>query len=81
VTSGSNTQIEGLPIPAIEGSGSVRLTIERLAVGAGDYTLSLSLHSADHLTHYHRIDNGWGFSVTSSFAGEGLALPCRWSIE
>jgi ABC-type polysaccharide/polyol phosphate transport system ATPase subunit len=81
VTSGSNTQIEGLPIPAIEGSGSVRLTIERLAVGAGDYTLSLSLHSADHLTHYHRIDNGWAFSVTSSFAGEGLALPCRWSIE
>jgi energy-coupling factor transporter ATP-binding protein EcfA2 len=79
--SGTNTQIEGVHVPALEGDGVVDVSIGPLNLARGRYHLSLALHSADHQTHYHRVDNGWSFSVASSSGHEGVHIPCRWTFR
>jgi ABC-type polysaccharide/polyol phosphate transport system ATPase subunit len=78
---GSNTQIERYAIPAIEGDGSLRLEIERLTMAGGNYLLSLSIHSADHRTNFHRLDNFLPFRVEAPTSFEGCHMPCRWSRD
>lgn len=81
VLSGTNTQIEGASIPFIEGEGTVEAVVGPLPLAGGHYHLSLSLHSADHLRHFHRIDNGWAFTVASEKGFEGVHIPCRWTLK
>lgn len=76
---GSNTQIEGFRIPAIEGEGEVVMELRNIPVSAGHYLFSFSLHSSDHRTNYHRLDHAFSITVLSQSRFEGVCrIPCRW---
>jgi ABC-type polysaccharide/polyol phosphate transport system ATPase subunit len=77
---GNNTQIEKTDIPFIEGEGAIRLTLPRLPVATGTCLFSFSIHSADHKTHYHRLDNAFPVQIESPLPFEGVYLPIRWEI-
>ncbi len=78
---GSNTQIEGYSIPSISGEGKIKLRLRSLPFQTGSYYFSLSIHSQDHLTNYHRQEFQYAFTVTSSHPGEGIVnLPVEWEI-
>jgi ABC-type polysaccharide/polyol phosphate transport system ATPase subunit len=76
---GNNSQIEKHEIAAIEGEGSLTLRIESVSVASGTYLLSFSVHSADHSTNYHRLDNALPIMVESDKPFEGCYLPVKWS--
>lgn len=78
---GSNTQIDEVEIPKIEGSGTVRLRFDPLPLASGAYLLSLSAHSSDHLTNYHRLDNCIAVTVDCPKRFEGCHMPTHWSLE
>jgi ABC-type polysaccharide/polyol phosphate transport system ATPase subunit len=79
---GNNTQIENVEIPFIEGEGSIVLRIDRLTMSRGVYLFSFSVHSADHRTNYHRLDNVFPISIKAEKNFEGAVyLPCRWTVE
>ena len=79
---GSNTQIDRCPVDAIEGPGVVRLSLPDLPLLGGHYLLSLSLHSQDHKTNYHRQDYTYPFDVVSSTGRTGIVnAPPRWEIR
>lgn len=76
---GNNTQIEGFKIDQIEGKGTVKVKISQLAMAKGTYLFSVSLHSSDHRTNYHRLDNMFPIIVESEKRFEGCAyMPCQW---
>jgi ABC-type polysaccharide/polyol phosphate transport system ATPase subunit len=78
---GSNTQVEGVVIDAIEGQGELVLTLKTLPVAAGNYLFSFSLHSADHRENYHRIDHAFSITVLSESKFEGVCrIPCAWEV-
>ncbi len=79
---GSNTQIDRCPIGSIEGPGVVRLSLPDLPLLGGHYLLSLSLHSQDHKTNYHRQDYTHPFDVVSSTGRAGIVnAPPRWEVR
>lgn len=76
---GSNTLIDPFPIDAIEGEGTLRLSFPSLPLLRGRYYFSFSLHTRDHKTSYHRLDNRFSLWVDSPRKAEGVAdIPCRW---
>ena len=76
---GSNTIIENYPIDYINGEGSIQLTIEPINLMRGKFFFSLSLHSRDHQTNYHRLDNMFTIWIISDKKAEGFVdLPCKW---
>ncbi len=79
---GSNTQIDGVDLPKIDGKGTIRLEIGPLPMGKGTYLLSFALHSSDHKKNYHRIDNRFPIAVTSESDFEGYCrIPARWKQD
>ncbi|MCO6399706.1 MAG: ABC transporter ATP-binding protein [Verrucomicrobia bacterium] len=79
---GTNTQIMKVSVPAIEGEGIVRLRIHPLSLMEGKYFLSLSCHSWDHATQYHRLEDWYPFAVKNKSTAEGVfQLPCSWEIK
>ena len=81
VVFGSNTQIGGVNIPAIEGEGEITLVLQDIPFGSGNYLLSFSLHSADHRTNYHRLDHYFSISVVNPDSFEGVCrIPTRWEV-
>ncbi len=78
---GTNTQIEGVGLKEIENKGSIGVDIRDLSLAAGTYFLSVSVHSADHRTNYHRIDNRYAFSVLSPKSFEGSYMKTNWSVN
>ncbi len=78
---GNNTQVQGLVIPKIEGSGKVRLKIPKLPLIRGKYLFSFSSHSEDHSVNYHRKENAYVIKVCSKRPEVGfIELPTEWSI-
>jgi len=78
---GSNTQIAGVDIPAIEGEGEVSLRWDPLQLMEGHYLLSLSLHSWDHSRQFHRREDWYPFAVRNRTGALGLvALNARWAV-
>ncbi len=78
---GSNTEIAGMSIPALSGSGQVVLTIPALNLARGTYFLSFSVHSADHKVNYHRMDNAYAIGVESDANFEGIChMPSEWRV-
>lgn len=76
---GSNTIIDSFPIDAIEGEGTLRLSFPALPLLQGKYYFSFSLHTRDHRTSYHRLDNCFSLWVDCPRKAEGVAnLACRW---
>jgi ABC-type polysaccharide/polyol phosphate transport system ATPase subunit len=79
---GSNTQIESLPIARIEGPGRLLMKLDRVLMAAGTYLFSFSVHSADHKTNFHRLDNCFSIQVESEKNFEGYCyMPSHWSRE
>lgn len=78
---GSNTQVEGVEIEAIEGEDELVLTLRELPVAAGNYLFSFSLHSSDHRENYHRLDHAFSITVLSDARFEGVCrIPCAWEV-
>jgi ABC-2 type transport system ATP-binding protein/lipopolysaccharide transport system ATP-binding protein len=76
---GSNTQLAGWPLDAIEGEGVVRLTFDPMILLQGNFFLSLSIHSWDHAVQFHRREDWYPFSVRNPTGAPGLIhLPVRW---
>jgi len=76
---GSNTIIDDYPIPLIEGAGTMRLRFESLPLLQGKYYFSFSLHTRDHNTSYHRMDNWFSIWVECPRKAEGIAnIRCAW---
>ncbi len=76
---GTNTQLDGCPVPAIEGGGSVKLNIERLSLYRGTFFFNFSIHSSDHRTQFHRLDFIYEIEVENPSEEKGfLKLPCSW---
>ncbi len=78
---GTNTQIEGVSIESVEGKGTVSLAIDSLALAGGTYLLSIAVHSADHRSNYHRVDNRYSFTVDSTKQFEGVYMATTWSVN
>ncbi|MCF7837669.1 MAG: ABC transporter ATP-binding protein [Candidatus Marinimicrobia bacterium] len=77
---GSNTQLAGYELPAIEGAGVIRLTLDPLPLLAGNFFLSLSVHSWDHAIQYHRREDWYPFAVRNPTQEPGLVrLAGTWS--
>ncbi len=78
---GSNTQIEGVEVPDLEGEGTIRLHLDPLTLMRGNFFLSLSIHSWDHAIQYHRREDWYPFSVRNPTEHPGLVrLPHRWEV-
>ena len=77
---GSNTQTAGHDLPFVEGAGTVKLELGPLRLMHGNYFLSLSVHSWDHLVQFHRREDWWPFGVRNPGGDLGLfRLDSRWS--
>jgi ABC-type polysaccharide/polyol phosphate transport system ATPase subunit len=78
---GTNTQIMNVPVPPLEGEGTVRLALDPLSLMEGKYFLSLAIHSWDHATQYHRREDWYPFAVKNPGTAHGVfQLPCAWTI-
>jgi ABC-type polysaccharide/polyol phosphate transport system ATPase subunit len=75
---GNNSQIEHCTLPDIQGKGRVRLTIPQLNLATGSYLLSFSLHSADHKSNYHRIENVFPIHVACDKGYDGIYIKGTW---
>lgn len=76
---GSNTQIAGVEIPAIEGEGAIRLSLDPLTLMDGQYLLSLSIHSWDHARQFHRREDWYPFAVRNQTGALGaFHLASAW---
>lgn len=76
---GSNTQIAQVPLAAIEGDGVMRLKIAPLTLMQGTFFLSLSIHSWDHATQYHRQEDLHPFMVKDATGAMGVfQLHSEW---
>ena len=77
---GSNTQTQKHDIPFVEGAGTVRLDLSPLRLMHGNFFLSLSVHSWDHMEQYHRREDWLPFAVRNPTGALGmLQLDSRWS--
>jgi ABC-type multidrug transport system ATPase subunit len=77
---GSNTQIEGHVINAIEGHGRLRLSLDPLTLMQGNFFLSLAIHSWDHSQQYHRREDWYPFGVRNPGDQHGIfQLQSRWN--
>lgn len=78
---GTNTQIEGTSIDRVQGRGTVSMVVDKLTLASGTYLLSVAVHSADHRSNYHRVDNRYTFTVASEKQFEGVYMPTSWSVK
>ncbi|MCK5850426.1 MAG: ABC transporter ATP-binding protein [Kiritimatiellae bacterium] len=76
---GSNTQIAGTTVSVVEGEGSITLYLDKLFLSAGSYLFSFAIHSDDHKTNYHRIDNAFPIACRNDSTAVGpCSFPSRW---
>ncbi len=78
---GTNTQIEGTTIERVEGKGRIAVRFDNLALAGGTYLISLSVHSEDHRTNYHRVDNRYPISIQAPKSFEGVHLSTEWKVQ
>ncbi|MBR4188915.1 MAG: ABC transporter ATP-binding protein [Kiritimatiellae bacterium] len=78
---GTNTQLAGRDVPAIEGEGKVRFSLGPLQLMRGNYFLSLAIHSWDHKEQFHRREDWWPFAVRNDTGEPGLfRLHAAWDV-
>jgi ABC-2 type transport system ATP-binding protein/lipopolysaccharide transport system ATP-binding protein len=78
---GSNTQIAGRTPEAAEGEGSIDISLDPFPFLRGKFFFSFSIHSEDHLTNYHRMENHHSITVTPDGHEEGsVRLPVEWIL-
>lgn len=77
---GTNTQILKSSVGRFEAGQerTVSLSIDPLLLREGNYFLSLSMHSQDHATQYHRREDWMPFRIVNRDDAQGLVtLPTR----
>lgn len=78
---GTNTHIEKIDIPRIEGEGKVKFQVDRLDLTEGKYFLDIAVHAKDgtifdYQTHFY------SFEVMSMIKDLGVYRPVhRWEFE
>ena len=78
---GTNTRLEGIPLPPFDGDGSIDLAIDLAHVQDGDYTLSFALHNADASRNFHRIEHHLLLRIVGRRPFDGLArVPVSWAL-
>jgi hypothetical protein len=78
---GTNTAIEGLPVPVSGDSGQVQVVLERLDLVQGQYYLDVAVHPVEgpHYDYHHKLHP---FVVHSARRDVGIVrIPHRWSFE
>lgn len=76
---GTNTQIQGHVTDVIEGEGRVELVVDHMPLRQGNYFLSLSIHSADHETQFHRREDWYPFAMKNEDDADGVfKLASSW---
>ncbi|WP_052812696.1 ABC transporter ATP-binding protein [Desulfonatronum thioautotrophicum] len=79
---GSNTQISKTSVESIDGRGVMRLRIAPLTLKKGNFFLSLSIHSWDHATQFHRREDWYPFIIRDASESPGLVhLNTEWHLE
>ena len=79
VVCGSNTEIEGFNPAFIDGDGSFTLRLDCSRLRTGIYLMSFSLHSRDHQTNYHRLDNSLSVRINTDAKFDGIVkLNAEW---
>ncbi len=79
---GSNTQIDGVRLDALQGEGRLRLRLAPVCLATGAFLFSFSVHSSDHKTNYHRLDHAFPIVVEAEKAAAGPCyMPSRWTLE
>lgn len=75
---GTNTELKGITIDHIEGSGYIDLIIERVPMLAGRFLLTVAVHAHDHKP-YDWIDKQYSFEVLPKGKDAGIfEVPCNW---
>ncbi|MDF3129922.1 ABC transporter ATP-binding protein [Kiritimatiellaeota bacterium B1221] len=76
---GTNTQIENAGRGTIvKGPGTQKIILDPLTLREGNYFLSLSIHSWDHATQFHRREDWYPFAVKNTTDAPGMVtLPTR----
>ena len=79
---GTNTHLSGFAIQELQaGRSRVRFVVPQLNLREGDFRVSVSVHSADERTMYHRLDSAGHFEVTPLQMGLGTtALQGTWDV-
>jgi len=77
---GTNTAIEGLALPKLDGEGEVSVSLERLDLVEGEYLLDVAVHARDGQPYdYH--SRLYPFAIRSRVKDAGVArLPHRWRL-
>jgi ABC-type polysaccharide/polyol phosphate transport system ATPase subunit len=78
---GTNTAIEGIPLPSLGAEGSVEVLLERLDLVSGTYYLDVAVHAEDGYPYdYHHAL--YAFSVKSDLQEAGVCrIPHCWVIK
>ncbi len=78
---GTNTCIEGIPMPSLGAEGTVEILLERMDLIAGTYYLDIAVHGRDGSPYdYHH----WlySFMVKSELGDVGVfRIPHQWAIK
>ncbi len=79
---GTNTKIEGVPVPVANGDGTVTFDFERIPLLDGTYLVTLAIQSTDEGTVHDWRDQQYQFSVMNPARTAGLvALPAQVRFE
>jgi ABC-type polysaccharide/polyol phosphate transport system ATPase subunit len=78
---GSNTDVEGIPLPPLGDEGSVEVLLERLDFVAGTYYIDVAVHARNGYPYdYHH--GLYSFTVKSELQEVGVfRIPHRWVIK
>lgn len=79
---GTNTQLAKSTVPDIApGEGVFRFSMDPLLLREGNYFLSLSSHSWDHATQFHRREDWYPFAVRNADDAPGMVtLPTHFGV-
>lgn len=78
---GTNTHIEKINIPKLEGEGKVKFRIDRLDLTEGKYLLDVAIHTKDGMPYDYQT-RSYSFEVTSMIKDLGVYRPHHtWEFE
>ena len=79
---GTNTHLDSIVLPEIDGGLRVRFALDHLPLHEGTFDVTVAVHSHDETTVFHWIDRVTTFSVFQHRPGIGLvAMEPAWGIE
>lgn len=78
---GTNTRLDGLETPVLDGVVTVRFEVPELNLHEGQFVLTIGIHSADERTIYHWLDHWVEFTVFQRATGTGpVDLSGTWTM-